>query len=129
METKIIFRMLDNEGQVEIESLTSEKFYRIYLNRINEYFAHKSKLRDLAYPKTTKMIKDANEKGLGFFDLFAMDESPIFDVDAKMQEDGYFFKTEYNESGEGFYETPFAKIITRQLFDAYHNKEVEIILK
>lgn len=94
----------------EITSSSNEEARKIYNIEMNKYWSKRTDLFNLAYPNKNKE------------DLFDIGE-PIFDIDKKMIEDGYFVQSLYSyspedgENGHGIYETPFAKIETFILND------------
>lgn len=108
MKQSIEFLIRRIEG--EIVSTSNEDSLRIYNKEMGRYWTRQSELYDLAYPKT-KEDEDSFESIFG-----NIDQKPVFNIDAKMIEEGYLYQSVYSykpedgENGHGIYETPFAKI-------------------
>jgi hypothetical protein len=81
----------------EVVATSNAEYYKIYCIEKNRYYEHEDKLFILSY---------------GDSDLLSPPIEQKFDISKKMEEDGYFYKSVY-EDGIGVCETPFARIETR----------------
>jgi len=84
----------------KIISTTNDRGLELYERELCTYHKKEMELMCLAYPREFKpknLHKILNDK-------------PLFDIDEKMKQDGYFRKIKYGKNGYTIYETPFAKI-------------------